>query len=494
MNKKSLIALDIGTSSVRAVLFSLDRKEIFSKSKNLPISYPQLSWLEQDAEFIWLATLDCLQQTFNEAKKRDLNILGLGLTNQRETAIAWDSNSHRTLSPAIVWQCRRTAAYCESLKNKHKIIKEKTGLFCDPYFSATKFEWMLKNVKAVQNAYQKRTLKFGTVDTWIIWKLTQGKFFLTDPSNASRTMLYNIHTQSYDAELCRLFSIEPELLPEVQPSLSNFGHITLSDFPKTPIISVLGDQQASLFAHCAGDQSIVKNTYGTGLFMMAHTGLKVINSSNLISTVAWKIKNQTTYALEGSIFSGASALKWLKNQLGILKDELCLEDLISQIRSSEGLLFVPALTGLGAPFWASSARASFVNICSKHQQAHFCRSVLEALTFHSKAVFKEIKKEVPSQSFQSLSVDGGLSNINFLMEFQSSVLNMPVIRTSQTENTVQGILNFSGLYFDLWDTQALIQDQKKGYIFKANYNDKHLNATYDLWLKAVQQSIEFTNF
>ena len=488
-NNLSLIVLDIGTSSVRAFLYSKDRRILATKSNTLKISYPKLSWAEQDPEELWLASFDCLKYVMNEANKQSLNILGIGISNQRETSIAWCSNTHKSLYPAIVWQCRRTADYCSSLKDHHDLIKQKTGLFCDPYFSATKFEWLLKNVPEVQKANQSNCLKLGTVDSWIIWKLTQGQSHFTDSSNASRTMLYNIHSHKYDRALLNLFSIDINLLPEVRPSLGNFGIISFPDLQKIPIVAVLGDQQASLFAHYSGNERCIKNTYGTGLFLMACTGNKVQESSKLITTIAWTLNNETSYALEGSIFSGASTLKWLINNLKILEDDKKIDSLVNNIDGCEGLLFVPALSGLGSPFWSSTARGSFVNISTVHRRAHFCRAVLEALAYHSKTVFDEIKKTIQLNSFDCLCADGGLSNSAFLMQFQSRVLNLPVKCALDRENTAQGILNISGLFFDLWDLKTLRTLNQSGEIYYPKAPSSSFYSNYDQWLIAVHHSI-----
>eukprot|EP01047_Picozoa_sp_COSAG01_P009634 COSAG01_NODE_398_length_17547_cov_206.793501_8_plen_492_part_00 len=478
-NKLSILVLDLGTSSIRSFLFSEQLSIIASAQKSINIAYPNLGWVEQDPEQIWQVTLSCIQEILKCSNKiNDLEISAVAITNQRETSIVWDSTTDEALYPAIVWQDRRTVDHCKALDQHARLIKSKTGLRLDPYFSATKLAWLLENINTVKLCADQGHLRFGTVDTWIIWKLTQGKSHVTDVSNASRTLLYNIHDLNYDPDLLRLFKIPKTCLPKVSPSLSNFGYtdaaITKSPLP---ILAVLGDQQAALFAQCGSDRKAVKNTYGTGLFLMANTGSQIPKTNTLINTIAWQYDAVLEYALEGSIFSGGSAIQWLRDNLELIKSSEESDLLSSKIQDTDGLFFIPALTGLGAPYWQADAVASFVGMRASHGKAHLCRAVLESLAYQSKTVIDDMQT-VLEQNFDILKVDGGATQNNFLMQFQADILNIPVQLAANKESTAQGVAGLAGLGLGFWDLKTYTALRLKGKLYQSQKSNKN---NYQAW-------------
>ncbi|MHB8282561.1 MAG: FGGY family carbohydrate kinase, partial [bacterium] len=368
--EKCVIALDLGTTGNRSIAFDKKGKIISNFYYEFPQIFPAPAWVEQDPFDILNTALKSLQKTISFCKSKNYDILSIGITNQRETAILWNKKTGKPVYNAIVWQCRRTENICENLKNYSELIKEKTGLFLDPYFSATKIKWIIDNVAGVKESILKNEILFGTVDSWILWNLTEEKNHFTDTSNASRTLLYNINTLKYDNELLNIFKIPENILPEVKSSSSIFGFLNpkylKENFTKRiPIIGILGDQQASLFAHASFDGGIVKNTYGTGLFVMAQSGKQPFKSDKLVSTIAWTIEDETYYAVEGSIFTGGALINWLKDGLKIIKSYSETDKSAKKLNSNEGVYFVPALSGLGAPYWNSSARGMIIGITGK---------------------------------------------------------------------------------------------------------------------------------
>ncbi len=488
-----VIALDLGTTGNRSIAFDKKGKIIFNFYYEFPQIFPAPAWVEQDPFDILNTALKSLHKTISFCKSKNYDILSIGITNQRETSILWNKKTGKPVYNAIVWQCRRTENICENLKNYSELIKEKTGLFLDPYFSATKIKWIIDNVAGVKESILKDEILFGTVDSWILWNLTEEKNHFTDTSNASRTLLYNINTLKYDNELLNIFKIPENILPEVKSSSSIFGFLNpkylKGNFTKRiPIIGILGDQQASLFAHASFDGGIVKNTYGTGLFVMAQSGKQPFKSDKLVSTIAWTIKNETYYAVEGSIFTGGALINWLKDGLKIIKSYSETDKSAKKLNSNEGVYFVPALSGLGAPYWNSSARGMIIGITGKTTKENIIRAALESLAYSTKDVVNELFN-MPYK----LRVDGKASENNFLMQFQSDILGIPVERTNISEMTAFGIAGFSGIYSGLWSIEEYLKLYKIKKVFTPKMSENERKLHYDKWKQAVSKTLYWSN-
>ncbi len=478
-----IVGIDLGTTSNRCIAISKEGTIKAKAQKEFTQHFPKPAWVEHNALEIWDTTLGLLQEVLQAINMHSTPVLAI--TNQRETVVAWDKSTGQPLAPAIVWQCRRTADRIQSLSDtEKKMIQDKTGLIPDAYFSASKMEWLVQHVPAVKEAAKEEKLCFGTIDSWIIWKLTSGKSFVTDTSNASRTMLFNIHAMAYDAELLGLFGIQKEWLPEPKASNAHFG-ITDPDITgiDLPIHAVLGDQQASLFAQCGSNPNQVKNTYGTGLFICACTQSKILTNSNLISTVAWTFGKTTEYAVEGSVFVGGSAVQWLRDELGIIQNAGETEQLAMSIKENDGVYFVPALTGLGAPHWDSKARGLLIGITRGTTKSHIARAVLESLAYQTRDVLEEIQ-----QTFTTLKVDGGAIENQFLMQFQADVCGIRVEKPIMTETTVLGVVAVAGIATGLF-TEAefrenLVTDKHYNPMFKKDKMDVY----YKQWKDALNRS------
>lgn len=487
-----IITLDLGTTSNRCLAISEAGTLLASHQHEFTQYFPQPGWVEHDANEIWNSAKTVLEQTL---KSLTSDPLALAITNQRETVVAWDVKTKMALCPAIVWQCRRTASRMDSLPTQIKtIIKQKTGLPADAYFSASKMEWLLQNVDAVKHAADQGTLRFGTIDSWILFKLTNGTAFATDSSNASRTQLMNIHTQSYDPFLLHLFGINPEWLPEIKTSDSLFGTVSPRIFassthiphtPPLPIHAILGDQQAALFAQCGDDTSRIKNTYGTGLFICAPTGSKPLETSSLLTTIAWSRNNIITYAVEGSIFVGGSAIQWCRDGLGIISSAAESDALASSLDHNETVYFVPALTGLGAPYWDASARGMFIGLTRGTTKAHLIRAVLESLAYQTKDVCDCL---VTTQTSHGLYVDGGASVNAFLMQFQADILAMPVIKSSVTESTAYGVAGLAGIAIGLFTEKLFRSFLSIERTYSPRFKKETIDVYYSQWKNAVQRS------
>lgn len=491
--KKAVIALDLGTTGNRAIAFNKDAVIIAGSYYEFPQIYPKPAWVEQNPYDILNSAVKALKETIEKCDSYE--ITSTCITNQRETAILWNRRTGKPVYNAIVWQCRRTAKDCEDLREFSSVIKEKTGLFLDPYFSATKIKWIMDNVKGVKSLMDRGEIAFGTVDSWILWNLTGGHVHATDASNASRTLLYNINTLKYDEELLEIFNIPGQVLPEVYDSNHNFGLTDKSVAGKSiPIIGILGDQQASLFAHGGFETGIIKNTYGTGLFAMTCTGNKIYNSKKLVATIAWKLDSLPYYALEGSIFTGGEIMRYLKDNLNFINSACESSDAAKRLDSNGGVYFVPALTGLGAPFWDPDARGLIIGLTGAATKDHVIRAALESLAYQTKDVILEFKNSLKKDlnlSKYKLRVDGKASENEFLMQFQSDILNMAVEKTVFTEMTAFGVAGLSAITTGFWAINEFYNLKKIERVYNPKMDDKTRNGYYDRWKKAVSKSFKW---
>lgn len=453
MMKKYVISLDSGTTSNRAVIFDKDLKIRGIAQSEFNQIYPKPGWVEHDANEIWETQYAVLKDAIYKNKISTSDIASIGITNQRETTIIWDRKTSEPVSNAIVWQDRRTAGYCESLKRSGhaKNIKEKTGLVIDAYFSGTKIKWILENVRGVRARAEKGELAFGTVETWLVWKLTRGGLHITDVSNASRTMLFNINTLEWDSDLLQLMDIPEAILPEVVDSSANYGtiHTDILD-GDIPIAGLAGDQQSSLFGQLCHDKGMVKNTYGTGSFVMMNTGDQPeLNSEKLLATIAWKIGEDLQYAVEGSIFVGGALVQWLRDSLKIVKSAPEIEELAKQTEDNGGVVIVPAFAGLGAPHWDQFARGTIFGITRATTNAHIARATLEAIALQVKDAIDEMIRS-SGVEIKQLNVDGGASVNDLLMQMQANILGCKVVRPEITETTALGAALLAGLAVGFW--------------------------------------------
>lgn len=460
--EKYILAFDAGTTSSRAIVFNHSGEICSVAQKEFPQIFPQSGWVEHNPHEIWASQAAVAAEAITKIGINGTNIAGIGITNQRETTIVWDRETGEPVYNAIVWQDRRTSEYCDKLKNEGllPVIKAKTGLIVDAYFSATKVKWILDNVEGARERAEKGKLAFGTVDSWIVWQLTRGETHITDVSNASRTMLYNIHTMDWDEELLNLFNIPKNMMPKVCASSEIYGHTKTTIFAsKVPIAGIAGDQQAALFGQMCIDPGMVKNTYGTGCFILMNTGNKpVVSKNNLITTIAWQIGGKTTYALEGSIFVGGAIVQWLRDGLKVINSSSEVEALASQVPDSGDVYFVPALTGLGAPYWDQYARGTIVGISRGTTAAHIARAALEGIAYQSMDVINAMVLDA-GVGLKELRVDGGAAQNNLLMQFQANVLDKTVIRPQTTETTALGAAYLAGLAVGYWDSIEEVSKQ-----------------------------------
>ena len=451
--QKFILSFDAGTTSSRAIVFDHEGSIRSVAQKEFTQIFPQSGWVEHDPREIWSTQAGVAAEALAKMGIDSAAVAAIGITNQRETTIVWDRETGEPIYNAIVWQDRRTAAYCDSLKDRGMLplIREKTGLIIDAYFSATKVKWILDNVEGARQRAEEGRLVFGTVDTWIVWQLTGGAVHATDVSNASRTMLFNIHSLEWDGELLELFDIPRSMAPEVRASSELYGHASTSLFAsEIPIAGVAGDQQAALFGQMCVEPGMVKNTYGTGCFILMNTGgTPVVSQNNLVSTVAWQIGGQTTYALEGSIFVGGAIVQWLRDGLGVIKSSSDVEALAAQVPDSGDVYLVPALTGLGAPYWDQYARGTIVGISRGTTAAHIARAALEGIAYLSMDVIDAMAADAGVE-LKELRVDGGAARNNLLMQFQADVLGKTVIRPQITETTALGAAYLAGLAVGYW--------------------------------------------
>ena len=493
MSSQFILALDQGTTSSRSIVFDSKGNIISVAQKEFRQLFPQPGWVEHDPEEIWSTQFGTMAEAVAKAGIQMQQIAAIGITNQRETTVVWDKKTGKPIHPAIVWQDRRTAHYCDDLKKAglSSSIQQKTGLVIDAYFSGTKLKWMLDHVPGARARAENGELAFGTIDTWLVWKLTNGAVHVTDVSNASRTLLLNIHTRQWDDELLQLFDIPKQILPAVNPSSHIYG-VTGNIIPdsKIPISGIAGDQQAALFGQMCVQPGMVKNTYGTGCFMLMNTGEKAINSTNnLLTTIAWQINGKTEYALEGSVFIAGAVVQWLRDELKIIRSSKEIESLAAQVAGSEGVYVVPAFAGLGAPYWNQHARGSVFGLTRGSNSAHIARAALDSIAYQTYDVLKAMEADA-GISIRELRVDGGATVNNQLMQFQSDILQAKVVRPRITETTALGAAYLAGLGTGYWNDISDIQKQWQADTeFRPGMSNEKINELTAGWKRAVKATI-----
>lgn len=464
MTEKFILSLDQGTTSSRSILFNKSGEIVAMSQKDFTQIFPEEAWVEHDPMEIWNSELWTMQDVLKKASITEDSIAGIGITNQRETTIVWERNTGKPIYNAIVWQDRRTAQYCDELieQNHMDRIKNKTGLVLDAYFSATKVKWILDHVDGAREKAENGELCFGTVDTWLVWQLTQGKTFVTDVSNASRTLIFNIHTLTWDDELLELFTIPKSMLPEVKGNSEVYAHIASEVLAgDIPIAGIAGDQQAALFGQLCVEKGMVKNTYGTGCFLLMNTGeTPVLSKNNLLTTIAWKINDRVHYALEGSVFIGGASIQWLRDGMGLIDEAKEVEDLANSVQDNGGVYFVPALTGLGAPHWDSYARGAIFGITRATTKGHIARATLEGIAYQVYDIVKAMEEDAGDKG-KELRVDGGASANNLLLQFQSDIFNVNIKRPQILETTALGAAYFAGLAVGYWNSIDELKTQWK---------------------------------
>ncbi|MDP4261068.1 MAG: glycerol kinase GlpK [Bacteroidota bacterium] len=492
MPSQYILALDQGTTSSRSILFDKQGNIIRAARKEFKQIFPKPGWVEHDAEEIWSTQYGTMAEAIAKANITMQQVTGIGITNQRETTVVWERNTGKPIYNAIVWQDRRTAAYCDELKsaNYGKMIQQKTGLVIDAYFSATKLKWILDNIPGARKKATNGELAFGTIDTWLAWKLSGGKLHITDVSNASRTMLLNIHHCEWDDELLKLFDIPKSLLPEVKPSSQVYGVTGNSGIP---IAGIAGDQQSALFGQLCTQPGMVKNTYGTGCFMLMNTGEKAIASkNNLLTTIAWKINDKIEYALEGSVFIAGAVVQWLRDELKIIRKSAEVEKLSQQVKDTGGVYIVPAFAGLGAPHWNPYARGTIFGLTRGSSNAHIARAAVDSIAYQTFDVLKAMEADAGIQ-VKELRVDGGATVNDHLMQFQSDILNCKVVRPKVTETTALGAAYLAGLAVGYWNNVDDIQHQwQVDKSFSPSLDEEKRKELIVGWQRAVKASIAWT--
>ena len=494
MIKKYIMALDQGTTSSRAILFDKRGNIVATSQKEFTQFYPQAGWVEHNPMEIWGSQSGVMREVLETNYIRPAEVTAIGITNQRETTIVWEKSTGKPVYNAIVWQCRRTSEICDELKEKgyDKLIKDKTGLILDAYFSATKIKWILDNVEGAREKAENGELLFGTVDTWLIWNLTRGKVHVTDYSNAARTMLYNIKELKWDDEILEILEIPKCMLPEVKPSSCVYGHTDdgMLSGAQIPIAGCAGDQQAALFGQTCFEEGSAKNTYGTGCFMLMNTGEKMVESKNgLLTTIAWGVDGKVEYALEGSIFIGGASIQWLRDELRILYDAGQSEFYANSVKDTNGVYVVPAFAGLGAPYWDMYARGCVMGLTRGANRAHLVRATLESIAYQVKDVLNAMQED-SGLKLNGLKVDGGASANNFLMQFQSDILGANINRPRVVETTALGAAYLAGLAVGFYKDKEEI---KSSWIidkeFTPNMSESKRNVLYKGWKKAVSRSL-----
>ena len=493
-----ILALDQGTTSSRAMLFNKKGEIVSVAQKEFRQIYPKPGWVEHDAQEIWSSQAGVAAETVASAGINGKALSGIGITNQRETTVVWDRKSGKPIYNAIVWQDRRTSEYCDSLKEAGhaEMIQDKTGLVIDSYFSGTKVKWILDNVEGAREKAEKGDLAFGTIDSWLIWNFTQGELHITDVTNASRTMLFNINTMEWDKDLLELMDIPENMLPEVRQSSEEYGRTKTTLFAsKVPIAGIAGDQQAALFGQMCTEPGMVKNTYGTGCFMLMNVGKKPVKSeNNLLTTVAWKINGETEYALEGSVFIGGAVVQWLRDEMSIIQESKDIEYFANKVEDSDGVYLVPAFAGLGAPHWRQHARGIMVGMTRGTNRAHLARAAQDSIAYQVMDLLNAMKADAGIE-VKELRVDGGATVNDTLMQFQSDLLsNIPVIRPVITETTALGAAYLAGLAVGYWDDieeiRKMWQVDKK---FVQKMDPEKVKEITKGWQRAVNAAITWAD-
>ena len=494
--KQYILSFDQGTTSSRAIIFDKKGAIISIAQKEFTQIFPQPGWVEHDANEIWSTQLGVAAEAITKAGLTVQQIAAIGITNQRETTVVWDKTTGMPLCNAIVWQDRRTADFCDDLKKEGKaeMIQQKTGLVPDAYFSATKLRWILDHIPGAREKAAQGTICFGTIDCWLLWKLTNGTVHATDVSNASRTLLFNIHTLSWDEALLQLFNIPASVLPEVRSSSEIYGYTqhVLTTHP-IPIAGIAGDQQSALFGQMCTAPGMVKNTYGTGCFMLMNTGTVAVPSrNNLLTTIAWKVNGETQYALEGSVFIAGAVVQWLRDGLKIIRTAAEIESLAAEVTDNAGVYIVPAFAGLGAPYWNQHAKGTIVGITRGTTAAHFARAALESIAYQTMDVLKAMEAD-SGISIKELRVDGGATANNLLMQFQSDMLQCRVVRPQVTETTALGAAYLAGLAVGYWSGLEDIQQQwQMERAFKPEMTADNRKTLSDGWKKAIDAAVSWT--
>ncbi|MCE0740752.1 glycerol kinase GlpK [Bacillus sp. G16] len=491
-----ILSLDQGTTSSRAILFNKEGKIVHSAQKEFTQYFPHPGWVEHNANEIWGSVLAVIATVISESGISASQIAGIGITNQRETAVVWDKDTGNPVYNAIVWQSRQTSGICEELREKgyNDLFREKTGLLIDPYFSGTKVKWILDNVEGARGKAEKGELLFGTIDTWLIWKMSGGKAHVTDYSNASRTLMFNIYDLKWDDELLDILDVPKSMLPEVKPSSQVYAETVDYHFfgKNIPIAGAAGDQQSALFGQACFEEGMGKNTYGTGCFMLMNTGEKAIKSEHgLLTTIAWGIDGKVEYALEGSIFVAGSAIQWLRDGLRMFQDSSLSETYAEKVDSTDGVYVVPAFVGLGTPYWDSDVRGSVFGLTRGTTKEHFIRATLESLAYQTKDVLDAMEADSNIQ-LKTLRVDGGAVKNNFLMQFQGDLLNVPVERPEINETTALGAAYLAGIAVGFWKDRSEIANQwNLDKRFEPELEEEKRNELYTGWQKAVKAAMAF---
>jgi len=491
MSEKYVLAIDQGTTGTRAVLLNREGEITALSYRELTQYFPRAGWVEHDPEEIWQATLQVVQGVLSEAKVSGTDIASIGITNQRETTILWEKDSGKPVYRAIVWQCRRTAPLCDKLKagGFEKVVKHKTGLIIDPYFSATKIKWILDTIPRVREKAKRGKVLFGTVDSWLVWKLTGGRAHLTDYTNASRTMLFNIHSFKWDQELMDILDIPRQVLPQVRPSRYIYGYTKGTEVLPSgiPIAGILGDQQAALFGQACFYPGTVKNTYGTGCFLLLNTGEEAVNSSKgLLTSICCNEKGDPVYMLEGSVFVAGAAIQWLRDTLGLIRAPEETESLAGKVKDTGGVYMIPAFAGLGAPYWDPSARGAILGITRGTRKEHLVRATLESIAYQTKDVLEVMLQEA-GVSIKEIRVDGGAAKNDWLMQFQADISNLPVERPLHIETTSLGVGFLAGLGIGYWKEKEILHLWKREAVFLPRMRKETREKLYGGWEKAVSR-------
>jgi glycerol kinase len=494
--EKYILSLDQGTTSSRAILFNKAGEIVHVAQKEFTQHFPKPGWVEHNANEIWGSILAVIAGVLSEANVKPAQIAGIGITNQRETTVVWDKETGNPVYNAIVWQSRQTSAICDELNagGYNDLFREKTGLLIDAYFSGTKVKWILDNVDGARQRAENGKLLFGTIDTWLIWKLSGGSVHVTDYSNASRTLMFNIHELKWDEELLEILGVPASMLPEIKPSSEVYANTVPHHFfgKEVPIAGAAGDQQAALFGQACFKKGMAKNTYGTGCFMLMNTGDKAVKSENgLLTTIAWGLNGKVEYALEGSIFVAGSAIQWLRDGLRMLKDARDSESYAEKVESTDGVYVVPAFVGLGTPYWDSDVRGAVFGLTRGTSKEHFVRATLESLAYQTKDVLSAMEADSGIE-LKTLRVDGGAVKNNFLMNFQSDILNVPVERPVINETTALGAAYLAGLAVGFWESQEEIASQWAiDQSFEPAMTEEQRSKLYGGWKKAVSAAMAF---